>query len=333
MLDVLSTIYERDDNNQVVVESSILKPVSEIPIFEADINDIESLNRMTQSARIIINCVGPFCILGEPVVQACIQSGTDYVDITGEPEFAERIYLKYHQKAIENNVLIVSTCGFDSIPADLGVLYAQEQLDHDMKPSHINSFLSFTGPGTINYGTYLTAVYNIANESNIHMLRKQINYPRLSLFGGKVPHSWMPFYHSQHNQYAVTFLGSDASVVKRTQISLINEEGYHPTQYSAYLLVPNIFRLLAIVILGGLFLVLARFELGRRILLAYPAFFTCGIVQSNEHSPTDESIQKTRFNSTFYTTAYNNDPCYTSEYEMMTLITRVSGPGMMFIML
>lgn len=63
---------------------------------------------------------------GQQVVQKCIENKTHHLDVSGEPEYLERIQLKFDQKALENNVFIIGSCGFDSVPADIGVLFTQE---------------------------------------------------------------------------------------------------------------------------------------------------------------------------------------------------------------
>jgi short subunit dehydrogenase-like uncharacterized protein len=100
---------------------------SALPVVIADVRDAASLAAMTSAARVVISAAGPFRFLGEPVVQACIASGTDYCDITGEPEFMERIELKYDAAAKAAGIVIVSSCGFDSVPSDVGAIFAVDR--------------------------------------------------------------------------------------------------------------------------------------------------------------------------------------------------------------
>src|SRR5205807_225444 len=72
--------------------------------------------------------VGPYIRYGEPLVAACAAAGTDYVDLTGEPEFVDRMWLGYQEQAVATGARIVHSCGFDSIPYDLGALFTVEQL-------------------------------------------------------------------------------------------------------------------------------------------------------------------------------------------------------------
>ena len=76
----------------------------------------------------MITTVGPYLQHGEPLVAACAEAGTDYVDLTGEPEFVDRMYLAHHATAERTGARIVHACGFDSIPHDLGALHAVQQL-------------------------------------------------------------------------------------------------------------------------------------------------------------------------------------------------------------
>lgn len=103
--------------------------LSNIPIIIADINDAESLIKMTSSAKVLINCCGPYCFYGEAVVKACIETGTHQVDICGETQYMEMINLKYSKLAQDKGVYIVQSCGYDCIPADLGVIHLQKKFN------------------------------------------------------------------------------------------------------------------------------------------------------------------------------------------------------------
>jgi len=72
----------------------------------------------------VIGSVGPFLLYGDSLVDACVRLGVDYCDVTGESVWVRKVIDKYHDTAVENNVLVVPMCGFDSIPSDLGCYYA-----------------------------------------------------------------------------------------------------------------------------------------------------------------------------------------------------------------
>jgi short subunit dehydrogenase-like uncharacterized protein len=99
---------------------------AETPLIEADSSDEASLSAMAARTDAIITTVGPYQIYGEPLVKACVEAGTDYVDLCGEPAWMRDIIDGYDARAKQTGARIVLSCGFDSIPFDLGV-FALEQ--------------------------------------------------------------------------------------------------------------------------------------------------------------------------------------------------------------
>lgn len=69
-------------------------------IAKCDVTLAQELNSVCKRVRVCVNCVGPFRLHGEAVVAACVEQGCDYIDITGEPEFMEKMRLKYGSDAI-----------------------------------------------------------------------------------------------------------------------------------------------------------------------------------------------------------------------------------------
>ena len=100
-------------------------------LLVADSTNADSLRVVARSARVVISTVGPYLELGEPLVAACAATGTDYVDLTGEPEFVDRMYDAHHATAQQTGARLVHACGFDSIPHDLGALFTVQQLPTD----------------------------------------------------------------------------------------------------------------------------------------------------------------------------------------------------------
>ncbi|MEO0818090.1 MAG: saccharopine dehydrogenase NADP-binding domain-containing protein [Pseudomonadota bacterium] len=96
------------------------------PMVVANADDPESLKAMAERAKVICTTVGPYTLYGEPLVAACVEAGTDYVDLSGEPLFMRDMIEKYDTRAKETGARIVHSCGFDSIPFDLGVAFVQE---------------------------------------------------------------------------------------------------------------------------------------------------------------------------------------------------------------
>lgn len=99
---------------------------SDIPLVVADAADPEQVKAMAERAKCICTTVGPYQLYGEPLVAACAETGTDYVDLCGEPGWMHEMIEKHESKAMETGARIVFSCGFDSIPFDLGVHFLQE---------------------------------------------------------------------------------------------------------------------------------------------------------------------------------------------------------------
>ena len=97
-------------------------------IFIADSNNIDTLKKLTSKTKVICTTVGPYAKYGSNLVEACVETNTNYCDITGETQWIRKMIDKYHLKAKENKVKIINSCGFDSIPSDMGVFYSQKKL-------------------------------------------------------------------------------------------------------------------------------------------------------------------------------------------------------------
>ncbi len=97
------------------------------PLVLADASDPVSLNAMVGRTQCVITTVGPYQLYGEPLVAACAEAGTDYVDLCGEPNWMRAMIDKYGVAAKKSGARIVFSCGFDSIPFDLGVWFTQQE--------------------------------------------------------------------------------------------------------------------------------------------------------------------------------------------------------------
>eukprot|EP01134_Creolimax_fragrantissima_P004965 CFRG4965T1 len=300
---VLKSIADRT-NDQSVLDT---------PIMIADVKDLESMELMAKSARCVLNCVGPFRFFGEPVVKACVNNGTHYVDITGEPEFMENMLLKYDEAARKNKCLIVSACGFDSIPADLGCEYAIRQFPDRSLVSKVESFYYFRSEtsGKANYATWESAVHGFAHQRQLKEVRKKLKLraeaqgrggqlptvgPRPTMYGGLS--SW----NDALKTYCLPFPGSDTSVVRRTQRFFYENAGQHPAQFSANICVQTTFYFVMIMVIGVLFGFLAQFSFGRKLLLKYPGFFSNGFF--DREGPTQEQLDGSSFEIRFVAHAY-----------------------------
>jgi len=127
----------------------------EVPLLIADATDPPSLRAIAESTKVVITTVGPYILYGEPLVAACAQAGTDYVDLTGEPEFVDQMWLSYHEQAQRSGARLVHSCGFDSIPYDLGVLFTVNHLPEGV-PLKLEGFVA--AGGTFSGGTYHSVI-------------------------------------------------------------------------------------------------------------------------------------------------------------------------------
>ncbi|MEL0137545.1 MAG: saccharopine dehydrogenase NADP-binding domain-containing protein [Halieaceae bacterium] len=97
-----------------------------VALLEVDIGDPSSVRNMVQACKVLITTVGPYQLYGDEIVKQCAEHGTDYVDLTGEPGWMHGTIAKYGAAAKASGARIVHSCGFDSIPFDLGVFNLQQ---------------------------------------------------------------------------------------------------------------------------------------------------------------------------------------------------------------
>jgi short subunit dehydrogenase-like uncharacterized protein len=129
--------------------------LKQLELLHADASDPASLADVAGRARVVITTVGPYLKYGEPLVAACAEAGTDYVDLTGEPEFVDRMYVAHHATAEKSGARIVHACGFDSVPHDLGAYFTVKQLPAD-RPITLRGVVRANG--MFSGGTFHSAV-------------------------------------------------------------------------------------------------------------------------------------------------------------------------------
>ena len=98
-----------------------------LPLLQADATDAAALAALVRQTRVVISTVGPYQRHGEPLLQACVDAGTDYVDLCGEPLWMAQMIARHEAAARASGARIVFSCGFDSIPFDLGVVFLQAE--------------------------------------------------------------------------------------------------------------------------------------------------------------------------------------------------------------
>ena len=147
-------------------------------IFIADCNDIESLIKLTSKTKVICTTVGPYAKLGTNLIEACIKTNTNYCDITGETQWIRKMINKYHLKAKKNKIKIINSCGFDSIPSDMGVFYSQKKVFEKTGKYASKVNMRVAGAkGGISGGTY-NSLSNVLEEARVDKeVRKTLTNP------------------------------------------------------------------------------------------------------------------------------------------------------------
>ena len=100
---------------------------ADVPLVIADAGQPDTLRAMADSTKVVLTTVGPYQLYGEPLLEACVAAGTDYVDLCGEPAWMAQMIDKYQAAAEASGARIVFSCGFDSVPFDLGVWVLQRE--------------------------------------------------------------------------------------------------------------------------------------------------------------------------------------------------------------
>ncbi|MFT7528614.1 MAG: short subunit dehydrogenase-like uncharacterized protein, partial [Arenicella sp.] len=99
---------------------------ADVPLVVADAADLASIEAMVKRTTVVLTTVGPYQLYGNELVAACAATGTDYVDLCGEPAWMHTMIAQHSEAAKKSGARIVFSCGFDSVPFDLGVFFLQQ---------------------------------------------------------------------------------------------------------------------------------------------------------------------------------------------------------------
>jgi len=125
-----------------------------LPVVTGDATEIETLRDIARQTAVVCTTVGPYTAYGTPLVEACIDTRTDYCDLTGEVNWVREIVDRYHDAAVESETRVVHSCGFDSVPADLGTALAQSYaIETYGSPCDIVQIYLEDGDGSVSGGT------------------------------------------------------------------------------------------------------------------------------------------------------------------------------------
>lgn len=195
---------------------------SEVAIVVAKAEDTASVRHMARKCRVLLTTAGPFSVHGHGVVEACLEEGTDYVDITGELPFWHDIVERHHARAEQNGTLVVPCCGFESAPIDLGVRFTLAQLPAD-EDVRIRGYV--TARGRISGGTWSSAIHAMAHSGTWNRLARP-------------PEDRSRFHYARDiQQWAMPMPSIDPSVVRR---SLALARPPRNVTYEHYFALPNL---------------------------------------------------------------------------------------------
>jgi short subunit dehydrogenase-like uncharacterized protein len=306
----------RDEKRLLALKSTLdLSNCTEPEIAIADVKDPSSLLMLFKRAKVVVNCVGPFRFFGPPVVEACAKAGTSYVDITGEPEFVLKSVTLYTEEAKNNGACIVHCCGFDSVPADMGVVElklafaAKGGVCQSVEMVHTFDYTDEYG-STGNYATYESAIEGFANAKELVTWRKELDKTLVPLpKGEKLKLKGNMSWDYRFKRYLFVFPGADSAVVRLSQRQLLASKSkvgqIPPVQFAAYVGLQTLVWTVLLMIVGFVFSTLAKYEMGRSLLKKYPALFSLG--GFTKQGPTRKQLETTFFTTLFIANGKDKD--------------------------
>jgi len=206
---------------------------SSLPLVVGDATNAVFMRALAERTRVVCSTVGPYALYGSPLVAACVAAGTDYCDLTGEVFWMGRTIDAHQDAAQASGARIVHTCGFDCIPADLGVYYVQREMQarHGVPATRVK--LRVAGfRGGASGGTAATGINMLDEQSRNPAVRRRNEDPyalnpehRRSGLDG--PDSLRPAWDADFEQWTGPFIMAnvDTRVVRRSNALLDNVYG------------------------------------------------------------------------------------------------------------
>lgn len=228
--DVTWAIAGRDEEKLNELQSKL---GSTVDIIIANSDDTDSLDEMTKQTQVIISTVGPYLKYGEPLIKSCTTHGTDYVDLTGEAIFIKDMMDKYQDAAKQSGARIVNSCGFDSIPSDLGVYFTQQQAEEKFGSTcDVIHMRVKAAKGGLSGGTIASMATIFEEVGKDKSRRKQVANPYLLNDDKDAPNVRQdnvskPEYDNEHKRWLAPFVMASINtrIVHRTNQLLGYEYG------------------------------------------------------------------------------------------------------------
>ena len=176
--DVSWAIAGRSQSKLVELRNSLGKAAKALPIMVADAADENALRSLCQQTRVVASTVGPYALYGSTLVKVCAQMGTDYCDLTGEPQWIAQMIQKHEAAARKSGARLVHCSGFDSVPSDMGTYFLQQQaLKQFGQPCSRVKLRVKAAKGGASGGTVASMLQTIREAVADPSLRKLLNNP------------------------------------------------------------------------------------------------------------------------------------------------------------
>ncbi|MEU9242916.1 saccharopine dehydrogenase NADP-binding domain-containing protein [Streptomyces sp. NPDC048385] len=189
-----------------------------VGLLRADAAEPATIRALAEHARVVASAVGPYLRHGESLVAACADTGADYLDLCGEPEFVDLMYVRHDARARETGARLVHACGFDSVPHDLGAYFTVRQLPEGV-PLTVDGFV--TGDAAFSGGTFASALDQFARPRQlIAAARDRARHePRLMSRRTSAP-TGVPRFAPEVGAWALPLPTIDPRIVRRSAKAL-----------------------------------------------------------------------------------------------------------------
>ncbi len=243
-----------------------------LALFTADSHDARSLTGLTKRASIICTTVGPYAAFGTPLLEACVNSGTHYCDLTGEVQWMARNMPRLQAQAEDSGARIVHTCGFDSIPSDMGTWYVQQAMldTHGVAANKVSARVG-RSKGAASGGTVASILQMLEEAKRDPAVKRALAdpyslYPEGTDKGLDGPDQSTVLYDENFGQWTCPFIMSaiNARVVRRSN-ALAGFPWGEDFRYSESQLCASRARAIASTAAMGMGMVTMAFSPGRKL--------------------------------------------------------------------
>lgn len=263
----------------------------------------------------------------------------------------ERVARGYHAQAEESGALVVSACGFDSVPAEIGFLFHSRQWVGPARPNRVEAYLGAESEKRIvgNFGTFESAVMAVKDLKEMGHSRVNRVKPKIP---GPPPKEKIIEHQKKLGVWGVTLPSADATLVGRT-LSILTESPHglpglnesaeivekrkafwtsvKPAHFGVKIAAKSLLHMFGYIFIGVIIGVLGSFSFGRWLLLKYPSIFTLGTFSKN--GPSEEEIASASFKMWFVGRGYSDESRVAEGKTKpdVEIITRVTGPEMGYV--